>query len=84
MPGLPQGKPAGMACPHLDEQLRCSLFEKPQRPAVCAALRPNLEMCGPDRDHALRYLAHLEQATAPEFTINAFKSIQSIPNIRVN
>jgi hypothetical protein len=65
MPGLPHGKPAGVPCPHLDEQLRCQLFGRPERPAVCGSLAPSLEMCGDDREHAIRWLATLESATAP-------------------
>jgi hypothetical protein len=65
MPGLPQGKPANMPCPHLSEALMCRLFGLPERPAVCASLPPSLEMCGEDRVHALTFLRHLEQATRP-------------------
>ena len=65
MPGLPGGKPAGLRCPHLDEALRCRLFGLPERPAVCGSLPPSLEMCGDTREHALRFLKHLEQATRP-------------------
>lgn len=65
MPGLPQGKPAGMPCPHLDGGLRCRLFGLPERPAVCASLAPNAEMCGSDRTHALLFLQRLELATQP-------------------
>ena len=31
IPGLPQGKPAAMPCPQLDEALRCRLFHSAQR-----------------------------------------------------
>lgn len=65
LPGLPQGKPAGMSCPQLDEQLRCRLFGQAQRPAVCASLQPSLEMCGSERSHAMHWLKRLERATAP-------------------
>jgi len=65
MPGLPNGKAAGVACPHLDEALRCRLFGRPERPAVCGSLAPSAEMCGNDREHAMRFLNHLEQATRP-------------------
>jgi hypothetical protein len=65
MPGLPGGKPAGVPCPHLDEALMCKLFGQPERPAVCSSLPPSLEMCGPDRVHALRFLTQLEHATRP-------------------
>ena len=62
---MPQGKPAGVACVQLDDQLRCRLFGKPERPAFCASLRPSMEMCGSDRDAALAYLTGLEIATRP-------------------
>ncbi|WP_245988822.1 YkgJ family cysteine cluster protein [Tepidicella xavieri] len=65
LPGAPQGKPAGLPCPHLDAEYRCRLFGRPERPAVCASLQPHPGMCGSHRDHALRYLSVLEAATAP-------------------
>lgn len=65
MPGLPGGKPAGLACPHLDADLRCRLFGQSERPEVCRSLPPSLEMCGNDRAHALHFLHTLEQATRP-------------------
>jgi Fe-S-cluster containining protein len=65
LPGLPDGKPAGMPCPHLDEALRCRLFGRPERPAVCGSLPPSAEMCGDTREHALHFLQRLEQATQP-------------------
>ncbi len=65
MPGLPDGKPAGVPCPHLDADLRCRLFGSPERPAVCASLMPGTEMCGDNREQALLFLKHLEAATEP-------------------
>jgi uncharacterized protein len=65
LPGLPGGKPAGMPCPHLDGALRCRLFGRPERPAVCASLRPEPTMCGTDREQALHYLTVLEAGTRP-------------------
>jgi hypothetical protein len=44
---------------------RCALFGLPERPAVCASLRPQIEMCGSNREQALSTLQHLEIATAP-------------------
>lgn len=66
MPGLPDGKPAGVRCPHLDAELRCLLFGSPERPRVCASLRPSREMCRDDRDGALRFLFRLEVLTGPD------------------
>jgi len=65
IPGMPDGKPAGVRCVQLDEGNRCRLFGSPERPAVCDRLRPSAEMCGETSAHALAYLAALERATAP-------------------
>ncbi|GMU43137.1 MAG: YkgJ family cysteine cluster protein [Xanthomonadales bacterium] len=66
IPGMPQGKPAGVRCVQLDAAGRCRLFGRPERPPVCVALRPEPRMCGANRDEALAYLAALEAATRPE------------------
>lgn len=68
IPGMPHGKPAGVACVQLDAQRRCRIFGQPERPAVCRQLMPALDMCGPDNDggqHARVYLARLEELTRP-------------------
>lgn len=62
---MPQGKPAGVRCLHLDTQLRCALFGDPRRPAVCGSLQATPAMCGQSREEALVYLHDLEQATRP-------------------
>ena len=64
IPGMPNGKPAGVRCIQLDEADRCRLFGDPRRPAVCASLRPTLEMCGADRAQAMQYLTELEVMTS--------------------
>lgn len=65
IPGMPHGKPAGIPCVQLDDDLRCRLFGKPERPAFCASLKPLLSMCGATRDEALSVLTQLELATRP-------------------
>jgi len=65
IPGMPQGKPAGARCVQLSAGNLCLLFGKADRPAVCARLRPNAEMCGKNEDEALAYLSALESATRP-------------------
>lgn len=68
IPGMPQGKPAGVPCVQLDEHLRCRIFGQPERPAVCGQLMPSLEMCGHGNDggrHARHYLMELERLTRP-------------------
>jgi Fe-S-cluster containining protein len=66
IPGMPEGKPAGIKCIHLDDEYRCRIFHDENRPSVCASLLPNKEMCGDNREEALSYLNELEQLTKPE------------------
>ncbi|MBS0436658.1 MAG: YkgJ family cysteine cluster protein [Proteobacteria bacterium] len=65
IPGMPQGKPAGVPCVQLTAELRCALFGRPERPAVCGSLRPSPAMCGESREQAMRWLGHLEETTLP-------------------
>ena len=62
---MPRGKPAGVRCVQLDDEQRCRLFGRPERPAVCASLQPAHEMCGDSRAQAMHWLARLEAGTAP-------------------
>jgi Fe-S-cluster containining protein len=64
IPGMPDGKPAGVRCVQLDANERCKIFGRADRPAVCQSLRPTPEMCGRKRSDALAFLARLEQQTA--------------------
>ena len=66
IPGMPFGKPAGVRCAQLTADNRCSLFGKPERPAVCANLLPGEEMCGGDNHEAMQNLIRLELLTAPK------------------
>ncbi|OCG49228.1 hypothetical protein A9G35_12475 [Gilliamella sp. Choc5-1] len=63
IPGMPKGKPAGVACIHLDNNYQCKLFLHPSRPTVCGHLKPCIEMCGNNQAQALNYLTQLEQLT---------------------
>lgn len=63
IPGMPQGKPAGMRCIQLDKENRCLIFGDPARPAVCSSLRPSAEMCGNTQQEAMDFLHWLESAT---------------------
>lgn len=66
IPGMPDGKPAGVPCVQLDDAGRCRLFGQPTRPAVCASLQPAPAMCGANRVEAMHYLTWLEHATRPK------------------
>lgn len=65
IPGMPHGKPAGVRCVQLTADNLCRLYGRPERPVVCAHLRPSEEMCGRSAAEGLAYLAELERLTAP-------------------
>ena len=62
---MPNGKPAGVRCVQLSDDNRCLIFGMPERPVVCASLRPMAEMCGDSAAAAMIYLTELEIASAP-------------------
>ena len=63
IPGMPDGKPAGVRCIQLSADNRCLLFGRPDRPAVCGNLRPEPEMCGDSAADAMAWLEELELRT---------------------
>ncbi|WP_083379992.1 MULTISPECIES: YkgJ family cysteine cluster protein [Paraburkholderia] len=66
IPGMPHGKPAGVRCVQLGDDLRCAIFGQPERPACCSGLQPQTEMCGSNRTEALAWLTQLEVMTRPQ------------------
>jgi hypothetical protein len=62
---MPDGKPAGVACVHLDAGMRCSLFGDVRRPALCATFMAEPEFCADNREQALARLAELELLSSP-------------------
>ena len=66
IPGMPDGKPAGVRCVQLTHDFRCAIFGQPGRPEVCRRLRPSPSMCGGNRDEAMTMLTALERATRPQ------------------
>ncbi|QDQ26785.1 YkgJ family cysteine cluster protein [Chitinimonas arctica] len=65
IPGMPDGKPAGIRCIQLGEDQRCRIFGRPERPQVCSSLQPSEAMCGGNREHAMQWLGWLEEQTRP-------------------
>ncbi|MFW9603657.1 MAG: YkgJ family cysteine cluster protein [Trichlorobacter sp.] len=66
IPGMPQGKPAGVRCIQLDTRGYCMIFASPLRPRVCRNFRPTLETCGKNTDEAVELLRLLESSTMPD------------------
>ncbi|RTR06370.1 YkgJ family cysteine cluster protein [Halomonas nitroreducens] len=63
IPGMPDGKPAGVRCVQLDDDNLCRLFGDPRRPAVCERFAFDPALCGEHREQALARIASLEVAT---------------------
>ncbi len=65
IPGMPDGKAAGVACIQLDENNACKLFGLPSRPAVCLKFQASEEFCGDNNSFALRRISELETESMP-------------------
>lgn len=65
IPGMQNGKPAGMRCIQLTDDNHCKIFDSTLRPRVCSSLQPSEEMCGTSASEALEKLTQWEQATRP-------------------
>jgi Fe-S-cluster containining protein len=66
IPGMPEGKPAGVRCVQLTNDNRCRLFGQPERPAVCGQFQPMRSVCGYSREQAMKLLTQLERDTQPD------------------
>jgi len=55
---MPDGKPAGVRCIHLQEDYSCGIYK--QRPGVCVDFRAEELVCGQDRQEAIAILSRLE------------------------
>ena len=66
IPGMPNGKAAGMRCIHLNDHNQCVLFESPDRPDVCISFKASVDICGSNFDEAMKQLSALERLTSGE------------------
>lgn len=64
IPGHPNGKPAGVRCINLKNDLSCSIHNTSLYPKVCKDFKATLEYCGTSRDFAVRTLSELENLTS--------------------
>lgn len=62
--GMPEGKPAGVHCVHLDGEMRCMIFDKHERPKVCAEFQPELSFCGETKEEAIAIINSIEILTS--------------------
>ncbi|MDE1166083.1 MAG: YkgJ family cysteine cluster protein [Pseudomonas sp.] len=64
LPGMPDGKPAGVRCFNLNAANLCAIFGQPDRPAVCGAFQADEEVCGGSQEEAIRLIGWWEQMTS--------------------
>ncbi len=65
IPGMADGKPAGIRCIQLTVDNRCLIFGSETRPPVCLSLQPDRDMCGSTAAEAMERLAEWELLTRP-------------------
>lgn len=63
IPGMPNGKPAGVRCIQLDDHNLCKIFGQPERPAVCHNFKADQDVCGTTNEQAMSNLIELENLT---------------------
>ena len=66
LPGMPDGKPAFVACVNLDQTTRkCKIWGREDYPKVCREFTPDTGYCGRSTTEAFRLLSHIERETTP-------------------
>jgi uncharacterized protein len=66
IPGMPNGKPAGVRCVQLADDFRCKIFGRAERPQVCSDFQAEPLFCGDSREQALQLIQQLELDTCPD------------------
>ena len=61
IPGMSNGKPAGVRCIHLLYDYRCDIYNDQDYPRVCAGFNAEKEFCGNDREEAMKILGSLSE-----------------------
>jgi hypothetical protein len=62
--GMPNGKPAGEFCIHLDaKQWSCGIWGTEHYPSACKNFAPEASVCGTNRAEALSLITILEKET---------------------
>jgi len=61
IPGMPNGKAAGVRCINLDNNNKCMIFESSERPQVCRDYRPDKIFCGNNFEDAMKILSDIEK-----------------------
>lgn len=64
IPGMPNGKPAGVRCINLSDDNLCLIFGREDRPKLCDSFKATADVCGTNRLDALYLISDLEAQTA--------------------
>lgn len=64
IPGMPEGKPAGVRCIQLSEDNLCKIFGQPERPSLCDAFKATEDVCGQSNVEAIKLISWLESQTS--------------------
>jgi Fe-S-cluster containining protein len=64
LPGMPNGKPAGVVCVNLDlASKRCGVWGTDEYPETCRQFLAEPDVCGESAEQALRLIENMEQLT---------------------
>ncbi|WP_439106948.1 YkgJ family cysteine cluster protein [Congregibacter sp.] len=65
IPGMPEGKPAGVRCVNLNlDDYRCAIWGTASYPAVCERFAPSIDVCGASQIEALELIRVMELHTS--------------------
>ena len=64
IPGMPNGKPAGIRCIQLSEDNLCKIFGHSDRPSLCDDFKATEDVCGQSNTEALQLITWLESQTS--------------------
>jgi hypothetical protein len=62
LPGMVNGKPAGVKCIHLTDDYRCAIYTDTAKPGVCTGFIAEPDFCGSGREEAMEILGSLSDA----------------------
>ena len=61
IPGMPDGKKAGVRCINLKDDYRCAVYNDPGYPKVCSDFNAEPAFCGSSHEEAMKILESLTE-----------------------
>jgi uncharacterized protein len=62
IPGMADGKPAGVKCVHLQDDYKCAIYNTPGKPKVCSDFKSEPAFCGTTQAEAMKILFSLSES----------------------